>query len=217
MNSFVDEDWMLLAVEAAQNHRGWSSPRPCVGCVVVRDNQLLGTGWTQAGNGRPHAEIMAIRAAWNTTRLAARAVRRLTPRSNRVRTGARRRLLRRAHSRSVRARCGRRGRPRFAVSGRGVKRLRAAGIIVDEGILARESFRAMDDFCFTPRSIARSSRLKAPSRSMENGQLPGGESKWITGAASREIAQQLRHQSDAILVGIETVLHDDPQLSRAPN
>ena len=60
-----DERWMRVALDAAHSPtgRGWTSPRPCVGCAIVRDGVLLGTGHTQPGHGHPHAEIDALRAA----------------------------------------------------------------------------------------------------------------------------------------------------------
>ena len=208
---------MRLAVAEAQNNRGWSSPRPCVGCVVVRDGKLLGSGHTQVGNGTPHAEIMAIRAAWRANPIhgarGATVYTTLEPCSHFGTTppccDA---LVREDVARVV---VGVED-PDARVSGRGFRRLRAAGIIVDEGILARESFRAMDDFLFHAAQSRPFVTLKGAVTLDGKWALNNGESKWITNAESREYAQKLRHQHDAILVGIETVLRDDPQLSARP-
>ncbi len=207
-----DEHWMRLALAQSRLGRGLASPRPSVGCVLVRGSQVLGAGHTQHGDGQPHAETFAIARAkasghdlrgatayvtlepcshWGTTPPCADAI------------------IREGISRVV---CGV-GDPDARVAGRGFAKLRQAQVQVLEGVLARECFRAMDDFLI---SVVRASpfvSLKLAVSLDGKVALPSGESQWITSEASRRRAHEIRFESDAILVGVETVLADNPRLT----
>jgi diaminohydroxyphosphoribosylaminopyrimidine deaminase/5-amino-6-(5-phosphoribosylamino)uracil reductase len=207
-----NEKWMREALLWSWRGKGWTSPRPSVGAVLVRDDQILGGGHTQPGDGQPHAEVMALRQArengadlhgatayvtlepcshWGTTPPCCDAL--IEAKIGRVVIG----VL----------------DPNPLVSGRGVERMRAAGIEVLVGVLESECRRAQDDFLHYIVEKTPFVTLKAGISLDGKIALNSGQSKWITGPKSRERAHLLRHHSDAVLVGIETVLADDPSLS----
>jgi diaminohydroxyphosphoribosylaminopyrimidine deaminase/5-amino-6-(5-phosphoribosylamino)uracil reductase len=206
-----DEKWMREALKWSWRGRGFTSPRPSVGAVLERNGVLLGGGHTQPGDGNPHAEVMALRAAreksadlkgatayvtlepcshWGTTPPCCDAL--IEAGISRVVVGV--------HD------------PNPLVAGRGFERMRAAGIEVIEGFLRQECHRAQDDFLH--HIIEKTPFVTLKSAVSLDGKiaLPSGQSKWISGEKSRECAHLLRHYSDAVLVGIETVLADNPTL-----
>lgn len=214
MNTSISEDeyWMRQALAQSRLGRGLASPRPSVGCVLVRGAQVLGAGHTQPGDGQPHAETSAIAQAkalghdlseatayvtlepcshWGTTPPCTDA------------------LIRENIARVV---CGV-GDPDPRVAGRGFDKLREEGVQVLVGVLARECFRAMDDFLFSVVRGAPFVSLKLALSLDGKIALPNGESQWITGEESRKYAHELRFESDAILVGVETILADNPRLT----
>lgn len=212
MNSRPDDaHWMRHALAWSQKGRGWTSPRPSVGCVIVCDGLVLGGGHTSPGDGQPHAEVNALRqaiAAGHDTQGATAYVT-LEPCSHFATTPPCTQAL--IEARVARVVCGVRD-PNPAVDGRGYQQLRDAGIEVMEGVLERECHRAQDDFLF---SIAHKTPFVTLKSAVSlDGKLAtqSGESKWITGSLARQHAHRLRHEHDAVLVGIETVLADDPLL-----
>lgn len=210
----TDEFWMRAAIVEGLQGKGWTSPRPSVGCVLVRDNQIIGAGHTQSGNGAPHGEIMALRAAWKTDPIrgakGATAYTTLEPCAHWGTTPP-------CCDALVREQIGRAVigivDPDPRVAGRGIERIRRAGIKVETGVLQDQCFASLDDFLFSVTRKRPFVALKAALSLDGNIALENGQSKWITGPQAREQAHRLRHQSDAILVGIGTVLSDDPQLS----
>jgi len=206
-----DERWMREALVWSARGKGWTSPRPSVGCVLVRDGQIIGGGHTQKGNGNPHAEVMALRvAAQNGGAKGATAYVTLEPCSHYATTPPCTLAL--LDAGIVRVVAGVTD-PNPAVAGRGFNQLRDAGVEVTEGVLAADCARAMDEFLF---SIVRATPfvcLKSATSLDGKIALASGESRWITGPDARAYSHRLRHFADAILVGIETVLADDPQLS----
>jgi len=206
-----DERWMREALAWSARGKGWTSPRPSVGCVLVRDGRILGGGHTQKGNGNPHAEVMALREAkQNGGARGATAYVTLEPCSHYATTPPCTNALMDAGI--VRVVAGVTD-PNPAVAGRGFEQLRGAGVEVVEGVLAADCARAMDEFLF---SIVRSTPFVClKSAASLDGQiaLSNGQSQWITGPQAREYGHRLRHFSDAVIVGIETVLSDDPLLS----
>lgn len=203
---------MRVAMEWSRRGAGWTSPRPSVGCVLVRDEKLIGAGHTTPGDGNPHAEVVALnqaRANGESTRGASAYVT-LEPCSHFATTPPCTHALIEADVARVVA--GVRD-PNPAVDGRGYAQLRAAGIEVVEDFLAAECARLHEQFLkhivrhmpFVTLKIAASLDGKIA--------LPNGDSQWITGETARQRAHLLRHEHDAVLVGIETALHDDPQLN----
>lgn len=209
-----DEFWMRQALEWSARGKGWTSPRPSVGCVLVRDGELIGGGHTQPGDGQPHAEVMALRAAAEAfpeqKSVGATAYVTLEPCSHWGTTppccDA---LLREGVIRVV---VGIKD-PNPLVAGRGLRRMHEEGVEVLEGVLADECRRTHEDFLKHIVSGRPFVTLKSAMSLDGKIALSSGESKWITGTAARERGHLLRHQSDVVAVGIETVLADDPQLS----
>lgn len=209
-----DERWMRAALEWSWRGKGWVSPRPSVGCVLVRDGQILGGGHTQPGDGNPHGEVMALRAAWKTDPVrgarGATAYVTLEPCSHWGTTPPCCEFL--AREGVIRVVAGVLD-PDPRVAGRGYSRLEAAGIALQTGVLGEECFRAMDDFLFHIVQKRPFVTLKSALSLDGKIALADGQSKWLTGPASRQQAHRMRHHHDAVLVGIQTVLTDDPQLS----
>jgi len=206
-----DERWMREALVWSARGKGWTSPRPSVGCVLVRDGQILGGGHTQKGNGNPHAEVMALREATkHGGAKGATAYITLEPCSHYATTPPCTLAL--LDAGIVRVVAGVTD-PNPAVAGRGFNQLRDAGVEVTEGVLAPDCARAMDEFLF---SIVRGTPfvcLKSATSLDGKIALASGQSKWITGPDARAYGHRLRHYADAVITGIETVLSDDPQLS----
>ncbi len=212
-----DEKWMRHALEWSYRGKGWTSPRPSVGAVIVKDGhilgggQILGGGHTQTGNGTPHAEVMALRQARENgfDLRGASAYVTLEPCSHFATTppctGA---LIEAGISRVVVGVID----PNPLVAGRGFAKLRAAGISVIENVLQSECARAQDDFLHHITRQTPFVTLKSAVSLDGKIALHNGQSKWITGEKSRERAHLLRHYHDAVLVGIETVLADNPRL-----
>lgn len=208
----ADEKWMRAALEQARSGLGWTSPRPSVGCVLVQNESIIGAGHTVPGDGNPHAEVVALnqaRAKGQSTPGATAYVT-LEPCSHYATTPPCTKALIAAGITRVVA--GVRD-PNPAINGRGYEQLRAAGVEVVESFLANECARVHEQFL---KHIAQQTpfvTLKIAASLDGKIALPSGESQWITGEVARRRAHLLRHQHDAVLVGIETVLSDDPQLS----
>jgi len=214
MSTTRDEDaqWMCAALEWSRQGRGWTSPRPSVGCVIVRDGRIIGGGHTQPGNGNPHAEIMALRVAAQSGEdtHGATAYVTLEPCCHYATTPPCTDALINAGIRRVVT-----GvlDPNPAVNGHGWQQLCAAGIEVVTGFMAEECARAQEDFL--KHIVARTPFVTLKCAVSLDGKIATrtGESQWITGPQSRRRAHVLRHEHDAVIAGIGTVLADDPQLT----
>lgn len=207
-----DLDGMRAALDWSARGRGWTSPRPSVGCVLVKDGQIIGGGHTQPGHGNPHAEVMALqtaRAAGHDMRGATAYVT-LEPCCHWATTPPCTDAL--IEAGIARVVCGVED-PNPAVHGRGYAQLRAAGVEVVTDFLWEECFRAQDDFLKFIATQTPFVTLKSALSLDGKTALLSGESQWITGDVARRRAHQLRHEHDAVLVGIGTVLADDPQLN----
>lgn len=210
--SAEDEKWMREALKYSQAGLGWTSPRPSVGCVIVRDGRILGGGHTSPGSGNPHAEINALnqaRAHGEETRGATAYVT-LEPCSHFATTPPCSHALIKAGI--VRVVAGVRD-PNPEVDGRGYEQLREAGIEVVENCLLQECARIQDQFLKHIVHHTPFVTLKTATSLDGKIALPSGESKWITSPEARRRSHLLRHEHDAVLVGIETVLSDDPRLN----
>lgn len=209
----VDLKWMALALREARKGIGKTSPNPRVGAVLVDGLGLLGKGWHRAAGG-PHAEIHALEDAvrrGNSARLrGATLYVTLEPCSTQGRTPpCTEAVIRAGVSRVVVA--AQDPNPRHA--GRGFDLLRHAGIRVESGLLAEESSRLNEGFEHWMRHQKPFVTLKAAMTLDGKIATAAGESKWITGEASRQWAMRLRQSHDAILVGAETVALDNPSLT----
>jgi diaminohydroxyphosphoribosylaminopyrimidine deaminase/5-amino-6-(5-phosphoribosylamino)uracil reductase len=199
---------MALALMLGRRGLGRTWPNPAVGAVIVKDGVILGRGWTQTG-GRPHAEIEALRRAGETARGAALYVT-LEPCSHHGKSPpCADAIVAAGVARVVSAL----EDPNPKVAGQGHARLRAAGIEVDIGIGADEARRDHAGHIRRMREGRPQVTLKLAVSADGKAGAPGRRPLAITGEAVRERVHLLRAQSDAIMVGIGTVLADDPLLT----
>jgi len=200
---------MREALREARKAHGQTSPNPAVGSVLVVDNRIVARG-RHRGAGREHAEIECLRSFGANVPARATLYITLEPCSTIGRTAACTDAILKAGVRKVVV-----GtvdvNPRH--SGRGITRLRKAGIQVREGVLADECARLNE--AFNKWIVSRQPFVIAKCGMSLDGRLtrPHGESRWITGPFARRHARQLRGRVDAILVGAETVRVDNPRLT----
>jgi diaminohydroxyphosphoribosylaminopyrimidine deaminase/5-amino-6-(5-phosphoribosylamino)uracil reductase len=199
---------MAAALALAERGRGRTAPNPNVGCIVVKAGRVVGRGWTQPG-GRPHAEAMALAEAGAEAEGATIYVT-LEPCAHESPRGpACAPLL--VAARPARL-VGAIGDPDPRTAGAGFARLRAAGIIVDEGVLAAEARRSMAGF-LTRRALGRPFVTLKLATSLDGAiAMASGESRWITGPEARAHAHLERSRHEAILVGRGTWEADVPRL-----
>ncbi len=204
----TDEVFMRRAVDLALRARGRTSPNPVVGAVIVRDGRVLGEGYHRRA-GLPHAEIEALRKAAQPVRGATVYVN-LEPCSHYGRTPpCAQALIEAGVARVVIGMTD----PNPQVRGRGIRRLRRAGIAVTTGVLKALCQRTNEDFAVAIRTGLPFVTLKLAASLDGRIAAASGDARWISGAASRRTVHELRNHVDAILVGAETVLADDPQLT----
>ena len=209
--SAFDRQMMTNALRMAKRGLGATAPNPSVGAVLANGStgDVIARGWTQPG-GRPHAETQALDRAGGKARGATLYVT-LEPCSHQGQTGPCADAIIAAGVTRVVAGI---EDPDKRVAGRGFARLRAAGIEVATGVLADEArwvtlghiLRVTQQRCFIQLKLA----LDADGRI-----APGakGAPQWVTGPFARAAGQLLRAEADAILVGINTILADDPELT----
>jgi diaminohydroxyphosphoribosylaminopyrimidine deaminase/5-amino-6-(5-phosphoribosylamino)uracil reductase len=204
----IDHAHMAHALRLAERGLYTTQPNPRVGCVVARGDEVLGTGWHQRA-GEPHAEVYALREAAERARGATAYVT-LEPCAHHGRTPpCADALIAAGVARVVVAA----EDPFPQVDGRGIGKLRAAGITVESGLM-REAARELNIGFFSRIERGRPwVRVKLAMSLDGRTALANGESKWITGEAAREDVQRWRARSSAILSGSGTVLADDPRLT----
>lgn len=203
-----DLRYMAAAIALSRRGRGLSTPNPNVGCLIVRDDHIVGRGWTQKG-GRPHAEAQALEQAMDRARGATAYVTlepcfHLSPRGPRcadllVRAGIERVVIALQD-------------PDPRTDGQGANHLRAQGIAVDMGLMTKEAATAMAGFVLRQTQGRPHVTLKLGLSLDGKIALPDGSSRWITGAAARAHAHVERAMHDAILVGGGTLRTDAPTL-----
>ncbi len=208
MSEHDDAAHMRAALGLARRGLGTTWPNPAVGCVLVKDGQVVGRGWTQPG-GRPHAETEALARAGEAARGATAYVT-LEPCSHWGRTppccDA---LIRAGVARVVVAA----GDPDGRVDGRGLARLREAGVQVETGLFQAEAVALNAGFSRRVTLGRPVVLLKLATTLDGRIATARGESQWITGPEARRYAHALRARHDAMLVGSGTVLADDPDLT----
>lgn len=204
----ADSRHMRAALDLARRGLGSVWPNPAVGCVIVRDDRVLGRGWTQPG-GRPHAEAQAIaRASCPLT--GATAYVSLEPCSHFGKTPpCADALIASGVARVVVAASD----PDPRVSGRGLARLKEAGIEVVFGVREAEALALNAGFFMRVTAGRPLVTLKLASTLDGRIATASGESRWITGPAARARGHALRADHDAVMVGSNTVLVDDPLLT----
>ena len=204
----LDESYMREALRIAEYARGRTSPNPLVGAVIVRDGAIVASGWHRAA-GEPHAEIHALRMAGELARGATLYVT-LEPCAHHGRTGpCAEAVIAAGLARVVIALSD----PNPLVAGRGIHLLTAAGIEVTTGICEDEARRQNEIFLKWVTTKRPFVTLKTAMTLDGKIASHTGASQWITGAAARARVHAYRNEYDAILVGIGTVLADDPSLT----
>lgn len=199
---------MHAALSLAARGLGRVWPNPAVGCVIVKDGRVIGRGWTQPG-GRPHAETEALGRAGAEAQGATAYVT-LEPCSHHGRTPpCADALMEAGIARLVCAL----GDPDPRVDGQGFERLRQAGIAVETGVLEQEAAALNAGFLLRVREGRPFVTLKLATSLDGRIGTSGGESRWITGPEARAAGQMLRATHDAIVVGSNTALEDDPELT----
>jgi len=206
----VDKNYMQRALELATNGLGSVSPNPMVGCVIVHDNKLIGEGWHKKF-GEHHAEVNAINEVRNQDLLKESTVYvTLEPCSHQGKTPPCADLL---IAKSVKRVVICNVDPNPKVAGSGIEKLKAAGIDVEVGLLEENGLELNKRF-FTSMKKAR------PFIILKWAQTSDGfiarknyDSKWISNTQSRQLVHKWRSEEDAILVGYQTALQDNPQLN----
>jgi diaminohydroxyphosphoribosylaminopyrimidine deaminase / 5-amino-6-(5-phosphoribosylamino)uracil reductase len=202
-----DRRHMLTALTLAKRTLGQVWPNPAVGCVIVNQGEVVGRGWTCNG-GRPHAESEALAAAGDRAASATLYVS-LEPCSHFGKTppcvDA---IIAAGIARVVVAVTD----PDARVNGRGIARLRQAGIEVSTGVRAEEAAELNAGFFL--RCGKRRPLFTLKMATSLDGRIATrvGESKWITGELARRVVHRLRSSHDAVLIGSQTALADDPDL-----
>ncbi|HET7805555.1 MAG TPA: bifunctional diaminohydroxyphosphoribosylaminopyrimidine deaminase/5-amino-6-(5-phosphoribosylamino)uracil reductase RibD [Pseudolabrys sp.] len=203
-----DERFMRLALALGRRNLGHTWPNPAVGAVVVKDGVMLARGWTQDG-GRPHAEAEALRRAKKAAQGATMYVS-LEPCSHEGKTPPCADAIIRAGIARVVSTM---EDPNPDVAGKGHERLRAKGITVDVGLGAEEARHVHAGHITRVTKGRPHVTLKLAISADGKAGLAGRKPAAISGETARERVFQIRAASDAILVGIGTVLSDDPQLT----
>jgi len=204
----ADRAYMARAIRLAERGLYTTDPNPRVGCVLVRDGVVVGEGFHRRA-GEPHAERNAIDAAGERARGATAYVT-LEPCCHHGRTPpCTDALLAAAVARVV---VGTED-PNPLVDGRGLERMRAAGVEVLTGVLEQEARALNPGFDKRMRSGLPYVRLKLAASLDGRTAMASGESRWITSEAARRDVQWLRARSSAVITGIDTVLADDPSLN----
>lgn len=203
-----DKHFMTRALELAAEAQGRTSPNPLVGCVIVRDNKVVGEGFHQKA-GTPHAEVHALAAAGDQAHGATAYVT-LEPCSHFGRTPPCADALIRAKLKRVVVAM---EDPNPLVAGRGLDRLREAGIQVDLGLMFKEALRLNEIFI---KSITTGLPFVTYKSAMTlDGKIAAetGDSQWVSNEESRKYVHQLRNHHDVILVGSQTLRQDNPALT----
>jgi len=207
-----DLDYMAMALDLAARGKGFTSPNPCVGAVVVKEDQIIGQGFHPKAGG-PHAEVVAIddAAARHPGALPGSTIYvTLEPCNHFGKTPpCTHKILNAGISRVVIA-C----KDPNPVAGGGIEFLKEKGIEVVSGIMQQEALILIEDFVWNVRTD------KTPFVTLKcAATLDGfiatrtGDSQWITSGASRSFGHELRHQNDAILIGSGTLHADNPSLT----
>lgn len=199
---------MQLAIQLAKTTKGQTSPNPAVGAVVVKNGEVAGLG-SHLKAGEPHAEVYALNMAGSKAEGATLYVT-LEPCSHYGKTPPCAELIINSGVKRVIIAM---KDPNPNVAGKGVEMLEKAGIDVNVGICQEEAKKINDDFQHYVVSKTPFVTLKTAMTIDGKIATSTGESKWITGEKARADVHRYRHEHDAILVGIGTVLKDNPKLT----
>ena len=208
MAKSTDAAWMARALQLARRGYYTTQPNPRVGCVIVKQDELIAEGWHQRA-GEPHAEIHALRMAGAAAQGGSAYVT-LEPCSHQGRTGPCAVALIEAGVKRVVVAM---EDPNPQVGGRGIALLREAGIQVETGLLESEALELNRGF------VSRMTRqrpyvcLKMAMSLDGRTAMASGESQWITGPAARSAVQRLRAGSSAIMTGVGSIIFDNSRLT----
>jgi diaminohydroxyphosphoribosylaminopyrimidine deaminase/5-amino-6-(5-phosphoribosylamino)uracil reductase len=206
--SVEDHQFMARAIRLARKGLYSTHPNPRVGCVLVKDGQVVGEGFHQVA-GEGHAEVLALRDAGEKAANATAYVT-LEPCSHHGKTPpCADALVSSGVARVVIAA----DDPNPLVSGKGIERLRASGIQADTGLMQQEAIELNPGFHKRMESGLPWVRVKLAMSLDGRTAMPSGESQWITGELARRDVQLLRARSEAILTGTGTVRADNPSLN----
>lgn len=204
--------YMNLAIEEAKKGLYTTRPNPAVGCIIVKNGLIIGTGFHPKA-GQPHAEVFALRYSTQSV-VGATAYVTLEPCSHTGKTPpCAEALISSGVSRVVIAGLD----PNPKVAGRGVTMLLEAGISVTVGVCTEQAEQLNLGFLKSMRHKMPYVRLKIASSLDGRTAMASGESKWITGPAAREDVQKLRALSGAIITGSQTIIEDNPSLNVRSN
>jgi len=207
----VDQQWMERALQQAERSVGLASPNPAVGCVLVRGDDLVGEGFHEFDR-RDHAEVVALKQAGPLAQGATAYVT-LEPCSHQGRTGPCADALIAAGVRRVVVAT---ADPNPLVNGKGIARLREAGVQVRTGLLQEPARRLNDGYAkfitaflpyVTMKVAATLDGRIAPAQREARGHF------WISGSEARAEVHRMRHAVDALIVGVGTIIADDPLLT----
>ena len=208
MTGEQDQTWMSEALRLAEQGRTTTHPNPNVGCVIVNDGELVGSGWHRRA-GEPHAEIHALNIAGNKAK-GATAYITLAPCSHHGRTPPCTVALIDAGIKRVVASA---EDPNPQVAGDAIKLLRQSGVEVELGLLRQQANELNRGF-FKRMTTGRPwVSIKTAASIDGRTAMISGDSQWITGTAARHDVQCWRARASAILTGSGTVLADDPELN----
>lgn len=204
----ADRSYMARALEIAERGRGHVSPNPMVGAVIVKGDHVVAEGYHQKF-GDMHAEIMALNQAGDAAEGATLYVS-LEPCAHQGKTGP---CVERIVNAGIAQVVVAIQDPNPLVNGKGLKFLRGKGVLVKTGLMedsARELIAGYHKFITIGRPLV---TLKVAQTIDGRIATSSGHAKWITSAESRTEAHRIRSQHDVLLIGINTILADDPQLS----
>ncbi len=203
----LDERFLRRALQLAERARGHTHPNPLVGAVLVKEGRILGEGYHPKA-GEPHAEVFALRVAGEAARGATAYVS-LEPCNHFGRTPpCSLALLEAGVARVVVA-----ARDPNPLAQGGLERLKATGVAVEAGLLEAEA-RAQNEVFFTvQRKGLPFVLLKAALTLDGKVAAPSGDARWVSAEESRRVAQAYRQWLPAVMVGVGTVLQDDPALT----
>lgn len=201
-------EFMSRALALAEKARGRTSPNPMVGAVLVKGNKIIAEGWHEKAGG-DHAEVAAIKKAKGTAKDSVLYVT-LEPCCHHGRTPPCTDAIINAGIKKVFVAA---ADPNPLVSGKGAAQLRKAGVTVLVGLLQKESIKLNESYNKFITQKTPFVTLKA-AVSMDGKMADSnGVSKWISNELSREKAQNMRRENDAVMVGVNTVINDDPRLN----
>lgn len=202
------EIWMKRALNLAERSLGRVAPNPAVGCIIVKEGEIVGCGWTQK-NGRPHAEMIALEQAKEKAE-GADVFTTLEPCSHHGETEPCADAL--ISAKPSRVICALRD-PDSRVNGAGIDKIQKAGIEVIENILMQEAAFLNQGYLCHRNQMRPLVTLKTGSTLDGRIATQTGNSRWITNEISRAQAHMLRATYDAIIIGSRTSLSDSPQLT----